>query len=159
MKLTSYSARSWLWLFPTTYLLHILEEFYGGEGYTAHLLRTRGVYMSPTKFLVSQTVGTALMILGVVLAKKFKFVNSMIIIMGTVVLVNASTHIVNSLRALEYEPGLLSSIVVWLPLGLFTLIKFKPLVINRRRYWICILIGLLINVAIAVFSRRGGRIF
>jgi hypothetical protein len=159
MNLSYVSARSWLWLFPITYLIHMLEEYYGGEGYTAHLLRTRGVYMSPTRFWVSQAIGTALMLLGVVLARKFNFTNAMIIIMGTIVLVNASTHIVNSLRLLEYEPGLLSSIIVWMPLGLFILLKFKRWVLNQRLYWIGIGIGLLINVAIAIFSRRGGRLF
>ncbi|HET6668633.1 MAG TPA: hypothetical protein VFH15_00245, partial [Pyrinomonadaceae bacterium] len=44
----------WSWLFPLTYIIHIGEEFYGGEGYPAYLKRLRGVDMSPTKFLVGQ---------------------------------------------------------------------------------------------------------
>ena len=31
------------WLFPLSYLLHIAEEYWGGEGYLAYLLRIRGV--------------------------------------------------------------------------------------------------------------------
>ncbi len=159
MKLSNVPAGSWLWLFPATYLIHILEEYYGGEGYTAHLLRTRGIYMSPTRFLVSQMIGTALVLFGVVIARRRNFANAFVIIMGAIVLVNALIHMVNSLRTLEYEPGLLSSIVIWLPLGVLTLIKYRRKVASHRVYWSGIAIGVFVNLIIAVFSSRGGRLF
>ncbi|MDQ3172961.1 MAG: hypothetical protein M3Q91_04515 [Acidobacteriota bacterium] len=40
-----------------TYLLHIAEEYWGGEGYSAYLLKLRGVQLSPTRFLVVQAIG------------------------------------------------------------------------------------------------------
>ncbi len=82
-------ATQWLWLFVLTYVIHIAEEFWGGEGYSAHLLKNRGVYMSPTRFLVAQAIGTALMAAGVLIANRLKFPNAMAVIFGAAVLGNA----------------------------------------------------------------------
>ena len=148
----------WLWLFVGTYVVHILEEYWGGEGYSAHLLRTTGVYMSPSRFLIVQAIGVALMVIGVLVAKRLRFPNALAIIYAATVLGNAVMHMVNSLRTFEYEPGLISSIVVWVPLGLFTILYFRHYVLNARRFWISIAIGVVINVAIGVITLRGGRL-
>ena len=148
----------WLWLFVITYVVHIAEEYWGGEGYSAHLLRTKGVYMPPARFLIVQAIGVGLMIAGVLIAKRLRFPNALAIIYGATVLGNAVTHMVNSLRSFEYEPGLISSIVVWVPLGLFTILYFRHYVMNTKRFWISIAIGVGINVAIAVITMRGGRL-
>ena len=148
----------WLWLFLVTYVVHIAEEYWGGEGYSAHLLRTKGVYMSPSRFLIVQAIGVALMVAGVLIAKRLRFPNALAIIYAATVLGNAVTHMVNSLRTFEYEPGLISSIVVWVPLGVFTILYFRQYVLNARRFWISIAIGIVINVAIAIITMRGGRL-
>ena len=147
-----------LWLFVITYVSHIAEEYWRGEGYSAHLLRTKGVFMSPSRFLIVQAVGVALMMAGVLVAKRLRFPNALAIIYAATVLGNAVTHMVNSLRTSAYEPGLISSIVVWLPLGLFTILYFRHYVLNARRFWISIAIGVGINVAIGVITLRGGRL-
>src|SRR4051812_11903662 len=33
------------WIFPITYLIHIVEELWGGEGYPAYIHRLRGVQL------------------------------------------------------------------------------------------------------------------
>ena len=148
----------WLWLFVITYVLHIAEEYWGGEGYSAHLLRTKGEFMSPSRFLIVQAIGVALMIVGLLIAKRLRFPNALAIIYGATVLGNALTHMVNSLRTFEYEPGLISSVVVWVPLGLFTILYFRHYVLNVSRFWISIAIGVGINVAIWIITMRGGRL-
>ena len=52
---------------------------------------------------------------------------------------------------------LYSSLFIWIPLGLITLLGFKRGV-SRKRYWLCIGIGSFINVLIGVITMRGGRI-
>ena len=148
----------WLWLFVVTYVIHIAEEYWGGEGYSAHLLESKGVYMSPARFLIVQAIGLALMAVGVLIAKRLRFPNALAIIYGATVLGNASNHVVNALRTLEYEPGLVSAIVIWLPLGLFTILYFRRYVHNATRFWISIGIGIAINVVIGVITMRGGRL-
>src|SRR2546427_10754663 len=63
------SVAFWSWLFPVTYIFHIAEEYWGGEGYPAYLLRLRGVYLSPTRFLFDQALGLALVLAGIIIAR------------------------------------------------------------------------------------------
>ena len=147
----------WLWVFPITYLIHIAEEYWGGEGYPAYILRLRGVHMSTTRFLVAQSVGVVLVTIGVILARRFNFPQMMLIILGTIVLVNGITHTATALSILRYGPGLWSSIFIWMPLGLFILVRFRNSV-SRKQYWIGIAIGVGVNVVVGILTMRGGRV-
>jgi hypothetical protein len=151
------SLTLWSWLFPVTYLLHIAEEYWGGEGYPAYILRLRGVHLSPTRFLVLQSIGFVLLVLGLFLARRLGFQHTMLVILGATVLVNGLTHTLTSISIGGYGPGLLSSIFIWMPLGIATLIWTRDRM-SQRRYWLAIAIGFGINGIIAVMTLRGGRI-
>lgn len=144
------------WIFPLTYLIHIAEEYWGGEGYSAYIFRIRGVHMSPARFLAAQSIGLILVTLGVVLAKRFHFPQTMLLILATIVLINGLTHGFTSLTTHTYGPGLYSSVLIWLPLGLITLLGFNRGV-TRKRYWLCIGIGVGVNLLVGVITMRGGR--
>ena len=155
--LSERAVTHWLWLFPITYLIHIAEEYFVGGGYSAYLQKLRGVHLSPTRFLVAQSIGVVLMVIGVVLAKRFRFQNMLIVILGAVVLVNGITHSATSIVHGGYGPGLITSGFIWIPFGLATLVRFKAANSNRR-YWIAVAIGVGINVVIGVLTMRGGRV-
>gem|GEM_PF-4677703 len=76
--------------------------------------------MSTTRFLLAQGVGFVLVTIGILLARRLKFPQMMLVILGTIVLVNGITHTVTALSIMSYGPGLWSSIFIWMPLGLFT---------------------------------------
>ena len=157
---TIISARTtafWLWAFPITYLIHIAEEYWVGEGYPAYILRLRGVHMSTTRFLVAQSVGLILVTIGVILARHFKFPQMMLIILGTIVMVNGITHTVTALSVMRYGPGLWSSIFIWMPLGLLTLVRFRN-ANSRKRYWIAVAIGVGVNVVVGILTMRGAKV-
>ena len=145
------------WLFPLTYLIHIAEEYWVGEGYPAYILRVRGVHLSSTRFLMAQALGTVLMAAGIMLARRFNFPNVMIIIMATTVLVNGLTHTVTSLSNGVYGPGALTSALVWIPLGIFVLVRFRQN-LSRKRYLIGVAIGLGVNVLVFLITMRGARL-
>jgi hypothetical protein len=147
----------WLWVFPLTYLIHIAEEYWGGEGYPAYIRRLRDVHMSTTRFLVAQGVGVVLVTIGVILARRFNFPQMMLVILGAIVLVNGITHTVTALSIMRYGPGLWSSIFVWMPLGIFTLLRFRKGV-STKKYWIAIAIGVGVNVVVGILTMRGGRV-
>lgn len=148
----------WSWLFPLSYLLHIAEEYWGGEGYPAYILHLRGVHISTARFLAAQSVGFILVTIGVILARRLKFLPMMLVILGTIVAGNALTHAVTALSILRYGPGLFSSIFVWGPLGIATMIRFKGAIDDQRQYWIAIAIGVGVNVVVGILTMRGGRI-
>ncbi len=156
--LSNTSTAVWPWLFPLTYLLHVAEEYWGGEGYSAYLLRLRGVQFSPTRFLVVQSIGLALMIVGIVLARRLHFPNLLSVILGSVVLVNGLTHTILSVSYTEYVPGLITSILLWIPLGITTLVRLRR-TMRQARYWLCIALGVGINVIIELVTTMVGQVF
>lgn len=137
----------WLWLFPVTYLFHIMEECCGWGGYSAYLERLRGIHVSPTSFLVTQGIGLALMIVGVILARRLNFSHQFSVILGTAVLVNSVTHTVQTIGHGEYVPGLITAILIWLPLGVATLLRFKESMTSSR-FLLCVAVGMAINVIV-----------
>src|SRR5438270_773910 len=115
----------WPWLFPSTYLLHIAEEFWGGEGYSAHLAQTRGVSLTAPRFFFLTGLGALLMIAGIAIAERLHFSQLLLVIFGTVVLINGLSHAVTGLRTARYNPGLWTGILLWVPLGALTLVRLK----------------------------------
>jgi hypothetical protein len=82
----------------------------------------------------------------------------MLVILGALVAGNALTHTVTALSILKYGPGLLSSIFVWGPLGIATVIRYKSAIDDQRQYWIAIALGIGINVIVGILAMRGGRV-
>ena len=150
------SVTLWSWLVPITYLIHISEEFYGGEGYPAYLKRLRGVELTPTRFLVGQAIGLGLIIIGLLIARRLNFPKQLLIILGALVMVNGFSHLGTSFYYREYSPGLISGVLIWIPLGIATLVRFKR-GLSVPRYWLCVAIGIAINAAVAVITLKGGR--
>src|SRR5262245_21895634 len=83
----------WLSLFPLTYLIHIVDEYWSGDGYPTHLVNTYGIELSPLRFIALQALGLALMIVGIVFAVAFSFPNTLLAILSGVVFVNSLIHI------------------------------------------------------------------
>ena len=137
----------WPWLFPITYLIHIAEEVYGCEGYSAYLERLRGIHITPGRFMLAHGVGLILMVVGIVLARQLKFSNFFNVILGMTVLVNSFTHTIQTVIHGEYVPGLVTGLLIWLPLGVVTLMRFKES-LSSRRYVLAIALGLGINVVV-----------
>jgi hypothetical protein len=145
------------WLIPLTYVIHIAEEYWAGEGYPAYIYRSKGVYLSPVRFVVAQAIGFALVTLAIVLARNFNFPQMMLVILSTTVIGNALTHSFSGIATFSYNPGLLSSVLIWMPMGIFVLFRFRR-AMSPQRYWLAIAIGVGINVAIGVITMRGGRL-
>ncbi|HKO99286.1 MAG TPA: HXXEE domain-containing protein [Pyrinomonadaceae bacterium] len=145
------------WLIPITYLIHIAEEFWGGEGYSAYIYRLRGVHLSPTRFLVAQAIGFALVVAAIIIARRLRFPSMMFVILTMTLMVNALTHTYNAVVLQSYNPGLVSSVLIWLPMGIFALVRFYRAT-TQKRYWLAIAIGIGINVVVGVITMRGGRL-
>ena len=147
-----------MWLFPVTYLIHIAEEYWGGEGYSAYLFRLRGVHLSPTRFPCPfSRLGVVLIVAGIIISLQLKFPRFMLAIFGALVLCNGITHTVTALSHGGYGPGLVSCFLIWIPLGLVTLILLHGQMPTLRLV-VAGLIGFGINGAVALLALRGGRL-
>jgi Protein of unknown function with HXXEE motif len=139
-------------------VLHVAEEYWGGEGYSAYLLRLRGIQLSPWRFLLVQAIGLVLMIVGIILARRLQFPKQLNVILGAVVLVNGLTHTILSLLYTEYIPGLITSILLWIPLGIATLGGLRS-TMREPRYWLCVALGIAINGIIELVTSKAGQVF
>jgi hypothetical protein len=54
-------AGEWVWLFPATYLAHIAEEYWGGEGFPRWISRVAGATLTTPEFLTLNAVAWVLM--------------------------------------------------------------------------------------------------
>ena len=147
----------WLSLFPITYVIHFAEEYWGGEGYSAYLFRLRGVHLSPLRFVAFQAFGFVLFVLAGVISKQLKFPEFMIVVLAGLVLCNGITHTITALWAGGYGPGLLSSVLLWIPLGVVTLVLMFGR-ITHSRLALATTIGFAINGIVALVAIRGGRL-
>ena len=148
----------WLSLFPLTYVIHIADEYWSGGGYSAHLFNTYGVELSPSRFIGLQALGITLMIVGIVFAVIFRFPNTLLVILSGIVFVNSLIHIFRSLSIGHAEPGLKTSLFLWLPLGLLTLLLIRDSV-SFPRFCFAFLTGAAVCGIVELLAQRGGRVF
>lgn len=147
----------WLILFPLTYLLHIAEEYWGAGGYSAYLMRSHFIELSPARFLVLQSLGMVLMLVGFLISIPLRFPLTMLTIIAAVVLVNGLVHSTRSLIEWSYTPGLITAVLLWVPLGLISLFNtFNNMRLGRFAF--AVLTGIAISLLVELIAMRGGRL-
>lgn len=151
------SATIWLAIFPVSYLIHFAEEYWGGEGYPAYLLRLRGVHLSEKRFVALQMLGFVLFVSAGVISTVLKFPQLMTAILSAFVLSNGLSHTMTAIRDGRYGPGLFTSALLWIPVGAASLILMLAR-ISFARFTLAVLIGFAINGVIALVTLRGGRL-
>jgi Protein of unknown function with HXXEE motif len=156
-KIASGAAlKIWLWLFPVVYLLHIAEEYWAAGGYVAYVARTRGVALSSTKFLLLNGIGWALMTLGVGLARRLGFTEWLLVCLATVILINGLSHTTSAVLRVEYNPGLVTGLLIFIPLGAAILFYLSKRM-RGRRYLGALVVGVLIHGVIFLLAATGGN--
>jgi hypothetical protein len=147
----------WMWSFPVTYVIHLAEEYWGGEGYMAYLYRIRGVHLSTGRFFFFQGLGIVLASAGIFISLALKWPRFYLSVMGAVVLSNGITHTVTAIRHKGYGPGLVCSLLLWIPLGLGSLIVLSGQM-PVLRLIVSSSIGFAINGVVALIAIRGGKL-
>jgi hypothetical protein len=137
------------WLFPVTYLLHIAEEYFGG--FPARLLLTQNVSLSAERFLTLQSTGLVLMVVGILLAQQLRFPNQMFLLLATLVTSNTVVHTIRSIEFGGYDPGVLTGLFLWLPLGVVTFLTLSD-TMRRFRILACVAIGVGISAAVELIT-------
>lgn len=146
---------SWAWLFPLTYLAHIAEEYWGG--FPAWIARFWGVESSNANFLSWNVGALVLMCVGVALVLATKSYRWLLVSFGTVVLINGVVHAVASIVTWSYSPGVISGLLLYVPLGLVTLLRAKRSV-NARTMRAGLIVGVLMHVVVVLLAFGFARI-
>ena len=148
---------TWGWLFPATYAIHILEELLCGEGFPAWFARVAGVGLGARQFLVWNALALLLMSVSVVLTMRFRRLRWLLLAYGTAFLLNALSHVFASLYTVSYSPGLVSGLLLWLPLGALALLRFRK-TLGRRARRAGLIVGALMHASVLLLTLLGGRL-
>lgn len=141
----------WLLLLPVSYLLHLAEEWWGGEGFAAWTARAFGSPVSTTRFILLNSIVWplfSLLTIAAILRPKLAWFPTTF---ATVVLINAGLHALGSLATATYSPGLLTGLLLYLPLGLAALAHGRR-VVPPRAFQLAVLLGVIIHSLVAVIA-------
>ncbi len=136
---------SWILLFPATYLAHIAEEHWGG--FTARAAELTGLAIPEAAFLAGNGFFWVLMSVAMALVLRRPSRAALVIAVATVVTINAALHVGGSVLSAGYSPGLLTGVLLWLPLGVGALVRGYRL-LPKRRFRIGVLIGVAAHVLV-----------
>jgi hypothetical protein len=110
---------AWTMLFPITYGVHIAEELWGGETFHAWLSRVASVDLSRDEFIRLNAVAWLIMFAATIAAGAAW--PRLIAALATVVAMNGTLHVAGSVVTASYSPGVISGVLLWIPLGLYAL--------------------------------------
>ncbi len=73
----------------------------------------------------------------------------LVIALATIVTINAMLHVGGSLLSASYSPGVVTGVLLWLPLGVAALARGHR-VLSERRFLSGVLIGVVVHVLVPI---------
>jgi hypothetical protein len=111
-----------LGLFPLTYVLHLAEEWFASAP-IVHWMARANRPLDDAAFVIANGTGLVLMITGVWLATRAARFHWIVPALATAVLLNTTGHLFGSFSISSYSAGLVTAIILWIPLGMLTLLR------------------------------------
>lgn len=111
----------WVALFPATYLAHIAEEYFAG--FASRTTELTGLAVPEAAFLAANALFWVLMCGAVLLALRRPSRAPIVVALATIVTINGVLHVGAAALSAGYTPGLLTGVLLWLPLGLVVLVR------------------------------------
>jgi hypothetical protein len=110
-----------VWLLPTAYACHLIEEWLGGLRLWISLVT--GAPIPQAAFVAINGIAFALFLTAARRTTQRESAGWMGIAMATILLVNGSAHILGTLMFRSYSPGLVTSVILYLPLSQLLLLR------------------------------------
>jgi hypothetical protein len=117
----SYRDGALLWLLVAAYAIHVAEEWFAG--FPAWVAQIVSRPMPPAAFVIINAVAMLLMVIGVRAAIRNEANGWIAVTIATIVLVNTASHLLGALVTQGYAPGLISAVVLYIPLGALTMMR------------------------------------
>jgi hypothetical protein len=133
-----------LWLFLLVYPLHILEEI-------RSVGAPHGINLSAKQFFILSGAACLLLAIGILLAQKFRFPQLLEIVIATIFVLNALSHIINSVAIRGYDAGVITGTLIFIPLGVTSLIRLRNSM-RWPRYLAAVGLGLAAQVIITLLA-------
>ena len=136
-----------MWLYPASYLLHIIEELWGGDGFVAWFSKAFSRGLTDRSFLTLNCLALALLTAGIILILKGAPLRWLLPSFATAVLTNGLSHLLASLWTASYSPGTYTGLLLWVPLGAGTLWHMWARM-KAGKFWTGVTLGLSIHAVV-----------
>lgn len=110
-----------LWPFVPAFAIHVAEEWYAG--FTAWVVQIAARPIPNPVFVAINAIAMVLLVIGVRAASRRESNGWIAVTIATIALINTVSHAVGSLLTQSYSPGLISAVVLYVPLGSLTIIR------------------------------------
>jgi hypothetical protein len=138
-------------VFPLTYLIHIVEEYYAGVGFPEWSAQYLGFALTPERFLQLNGIGWIGMAVASLVAVRRASARWLVVPLGAVTVLNGCAHTIASIVTESYSPGVASGLALWVPLGGFTLHRsYQDL--PGRLFWFGIVLGSAVHGMITLLA-------
>jgi hypothetical protein len=144
-----------LWLFVPAFAIHVAEEWFGG--FTLWTAQIAGRPIPEPAFVVINAIAFALLVVAVISAVRSAHRGWLAVTIATILLVNTIAHAAGAAITASYAPGLISAVVLYVPLGLLTMIRAFDQA-PRRQVTRGIVSGLLIHGLVLVVALTSTRL-
>lgn len=141
----------WLLALPASYLAHLGEEWWGGEGFASWTARVVGAPVSETRLIVVNSIAAPLFVLGTVLAITKPSWAWFIVTFGAIVLINGLLHLLGSAGTWSYSPGVITGTALYLPLGGIAL-RLGRARSSDASFWTAVALGVAIHAVVAIVA-------
>jgi hypothetical protein len=151
-------AGLWLALFPLFHILHFAEEYWVDGGYVEYLYRLRGIRASKSTFLFAQGFGLIFFALPLVWWAVGDFPFLLVLLVSGFMFCNGVSHTATAVWDGHYGPGLLASVLLWIPFGALTI----GLLYGYLPTWewaLVSLVGIAMNVGFGFLTMVSDKIF
>jgi hypothetical protein len=137
----------WVLLFPATFLVHIAEEYLGG--FPARWAELTGLQISGAAFLGANALFWVLMASASVWILLRPKLGLLVVALATIVTINTVAHTGHALVSASYSPGLVSALVLWLPLAGVAFVRGRRS-LSGRAFRAGVLIGVACHALVPV---------
>ncbi|HEX9651455.1 MAG TPA: HXXEE domain-containing protein [Cyclobacteriaceae bacterium] len=144
----TFSPNQTAMLLPLSLLAHQLEEYFGKFPiWYSNLLDAQ---LSDQDFIMINVIGL-LLISGFSLSYFFNKNNLILVALGTLIFVNGIIHLVLSIFTLSYSPGVISGVILFLPLGTSIYLRILPKLEEKEKV-AAISIGILLLLSVSMIA-------
>jgi len=116
-----YRDAALLWLFVPAYVLHMAEEWFGG--FPLWIGKIVGHPLQETAYVVINGIALVLVVLGIRAAVQSERYGWVGVAIATIALINTVAHAAGAAVTGSYSPGLISAVVLYVPLGALTIMR------------------------------------
>jgi hypothetical protein len=143
----------WVWFVPLSFLVHVIEEAFGGDGLMAWMAAGGGVDWSLARFLGYNMGGLAVLSLAAWAARRWDMWRWPLVSGAAIYIANGVWHAAICFMTRSYVPGVITGLTLYIPLGCFIICRLRHLM-SARAITIAIIIGMVIHAGVIWFVLR-----